>query len=67
MIVAIEQISFIGWNSCIPHTFSFHVSRKGSVFYSVDTCFQTGADPRNIFDKQMLKIEQSRSAVGSVT
>ena len=23
MIVAIEQISFIGWNSCIPRTFLF--------------------------------------------
>ena len=23
---------------------------KGRVFYSVDKCFETGADPRNIFD-----------------
>ena len=28
---------------------------KGRVFYSVDKCFETGADPRNIFDKQILK------------
>ena len=29
---------------------------KGRVFYSVDKGFETGADPRNIFDKQILKI-----------
>ena len=29
---------------------------KGRVFYSVDKCFETGADPRNIFGKQILKI-----------
>ena len=29
---------------------------KGRVFYSVDICFETGADPRNIIDKQILKI-----------
>ena len=29
---------------------------KGSVFYSVDKCFEAGADARNIFDKQILKI-----------
>ena len=29
---------------------------KGRVFYSVDKCFETGADPRNIFDKQILKV-----------
>ena len=28
---------------------------KGRIFYSVDKCFETGADPRNIFDKQILK------------
>ena len=26
---------------------------KGRVFYPVDKCFQTGADPRNIIDKQI--------------
>ena len=29
---------------------------KGRVFYSVDKCFKTGANPRNIFDKQILKV-----------
>ena len=28
---------------------------KGRVFYSADKCFETEADPRNIFDKQSLK------------
>ena len=31
-------------------------ARKGRVFYSADKCFETGADPRNIFDKQILKV-----------
>ena len=30
---------------------------KGRVFYSVDKRFKTGADPRNIFDKQILKVD----------
>ena len=29
---------------------------KGRVFYSVDKCFETGADLRNIFHKQILKV-----------
>ena len=29
---------------------------KGRVFYSVDKCFETGADLRIIFDKQILKV-----------
>ena len=29
---------------------------KGRVLYSVDKCFETGADPRIIFDKQILKV-----------
>ena len=29
---------------------------KGRVFYSVDKCFEPGADPRIIFDKQILKV-----------
>ena len=28
----------------------------GSVFYSFDECFVTGADPRNSYEKQILKI-----------
>ena len=34
----------------------FNQAGKGRVFYSIDKCFETGADPRNIFDKQILKI-----------
>ena len=29
---------------------------KGRVFYLIDKCFETGADPRNIFYKQILKL-----------
>ena len=29
---------------------------KGRVFYSIDKWFETGADPRNIFHKEMLKV-----------
>ena len=29
---------------------------EGRVFYSVDECSETGADPRNILDKQILKV-----------
>ena len=32
----------------------FNQARKGRVFYSVNKCFETGADQRNIFDKQIL-------------
>ena len=28
----------------------------GRVFYSFDKCFETGADPRNSYEKQILKI-----------
>ena len=28
----------------------------GRVFYSFDECFETGADPRNSFEKYILKI-----------
>ena len=29
---------------------------KGRVFYSADKCFEAGADTRNIFDEQILKV-----------
>ena len=48
MIVAIEQISFIGWNSAYLVHFLLNQAGKGRVFYPVDKCFETGADPRNI-------------------
>ena len=53
MIVAIEQISFIGWNSL--YISLLNQACKGKVFYSVDKYFETGADLRYIFDKQILK------------
>ena len=45
--------------SCIPRTFLLatlsNQAGKGRVFYSVDNCFETGADPRNIFHKQIFE------------
>ena len=31
-------------------------AEKGRIFYAFDKCFETGADPRNFCDKQILKI-----------
>ena len=31
-------------------------AEKSRVFYSVNKMFESGADPRNVFDKQILKI-----------
>ena len=39
--------------ACLVY-FSFISSRESWVFYSADKCFDTGADPRNIFDKQIV-------------
>ena len=46
------------WLKLLHASFIFLVSQagKGRVFYSVDKCFETGADPRNIFNKQILKV-----------
>ena len=38
------------------YTFLLSQAAKGRVFYSVDKCFKTGADPSNIFDKPILKV-----------
>ena len=40
----------------ISHITLLNQEGKGRVFYSVDNCFETGANPRNIFDKQVLKV-----------
>ena len=60
MIVAIEQIS---WNQLhllkllyASYIFLLRQAGKAGVFYSADRCFETGTDPRNIFDKQILKV-----------
>ena len=59
MIVAIEQIT---WNQLhwlkllhVSYIFLLRQAGKAGVFYSADIYFETGADPRNIFDKQILK------------
>ena len=36
MIVAIEQISFIGWNPCMPRTFLFSQGKVGSSIQSIN-------------------------------
>ena len=41
--------------ACLVY-FSFTSSRESWVFYSADKCFETGADPHNIFDKQISKV-----------
>ena len=53
MIVAIEQIT---WNHLqATYIFLLRQAGKAGVFYSADKCFETGADPRNIFDKTNFK------------
>ena len=38
------------------YIFLLRQAGKAGVFYSADKCSETGADPRNIFDKQILKV-----------
>ena len=56
MIVAIEQITQnqLHWLKLLYASYIFLLRQTGKagVFYSADKCFETGADPRNIFDKQ---------------
>ena len=60
MIVAIEQITWsqLHWLKLLHASYIFLLRQagKGRVFYSADNRFETGADPRNVFDKQILKV-----------
>ena len=71
MIVAIEQITWnqLHWLKLLHASYIFLWRQAGKgrvfylvessislVFYSADKCFETGADPRNTFDKQLLKV-----------
>ena len=38
------------------YIFLLSQAAKGRVFYSVNKCFEIGADPCNIYDKQILKL-----------
>ena len=38
------------------YIFLLRQAAKGRVFYSVNKCFETGADPSNIFEKQISKV-----------
>ena len=60
MIVTIEQITWnqLHWWKLLHASYIFllRLAGKTGVFYSADKRFETGADPRNIFDKQSLKV-----------
>ena len=60
MIVAIEQIALnqLHWLKLLHASYIFLLrqARKAGVFCSADRCFETGTDPRNIFDKQIVKV-----------
>ena len=60
MIVAIEQITWnqLHWLKLLYALYIFLLRQAGKagVFYSADKCFETGADSRNIFDKQIVKV-----------
>ena len=61
MIVAIEQITWnqLHWLKLLHASYIFLLRQAGKagVFYSADKCFETGADPRNIFDKQIKSLD----------
>ena len=40
----------------VTYIFLLRQAGKAGVFYSADKCFETGADSRNIFDKQIVKV-----------
>ena len=60
MIMAIEQITCnqLHWLKLLPASYIFLLrqAEKAGIFYSADKCFETGADPGNIFDKQIVKV-----------
>ena len=52
-----DRTNQLHWLKCL-HTLYISLlnpAGKGRLFYSVNKCFETGADPCNIFDKQILK------------
>ena len=52
-----DRTNQLHWLECL-HTLYISLlnpAGKGRLFYSVNKCFETGADPCNIFDKQILK------------
>ena len=60
MIVAIKQITWnqLHWLKLLHASYIFRLRQAGKagVFYSADKCFETEADPRNIFHKQIVKV-----------
>ena len=53
-----DQTIQLHWLKLLHAWYIFLLSQAGKdrVFYSVDKCFETGTDPRNIFNKQILKV-----------
>ena len=51
-----KSASLVETPACLVHFFLLGQAGKGRVFDSADKCFETGADPRNSFDKQILKV-----------
>ena len=60
MIVAIEQITGNQLHLLkllhALYIFLLRQAGKAGVSYSADKCFETGADPLNIFNKQIVKV-----------
>ena len=57
---AIEQITWnqLHWLKLLhaSYIFLWRQTGRGRVFHSADKCYEPGADPRNIFHKQLLKV-----------
>ena len=53
-----DRTNQLHWLKLLHTSYIFLLSQtaKGRVFYSIDKCFETRADPRNIFDKEILKV-----------
>ena len=51
-----KSASLVEAPACLVYFFLLGQAGKGRVFDSPDKCFETGADPRNSFDKQILKV-----------
>ena len=53
-----DRTNQLHWLKLLHTSYIFLLSQtaKSKVFYSIDKCFETGADPRNIFDKEILKV-----------
>ena len=53
-----DRINHLHWLELLHASYIFLLNEagEGRIFYSVNKCFETRADARNVFDKQILKI-----------